>query len=202
MTDTTQAIKPHLPGSSLPRPRLPGDLSPRAIIERILRVDHAGEYGAKRIYDGQLAILGKSANAPTIRHMAEQELKHLSAFDRLLPQRRVRPTLLGPVWHVAGFALGAATALMGEKAAMACTEAVEEVIDEHYTRQLETLDSLAAEGKAEPELQALIAEFRAEEIEHRDTAREAGAAEAPAYPVLSQGIKNATKLAIWLSERI
>ncbi len=207
MTDTTQAIKPHLPGPSLPRPslprpRLPGDLSPRAMIERILRVDHAGEYGAKRIYDGQLAILGKSANAPTIRHMAEQELKHLSAFDRLLPQRRVRPTLLGPVWHVAGFALGAATALMGEKAAMACTEAVEEVIDEHYTRQLETLDSLAAEGKAEPELQALIAEFRAEEIEHRDTAREAGAAEAPAYPVLSQGIKNATKLAIWLSERI
>jgi len=172
------------------------------MVERILRVDHAGEYGAKRIYDGQLAVLGKSAAAPTIRHMAEQELKHLSAFDRLLPQRRARPTLLGPVWHAAGFALGAATALMGEKAAMACTEAVEEVIDEHYTRQLETLESLAAEGMAEPELQALIEEFRAEEIQHRDTAREAGAAEAPAYPVLSQGIKKATKLAIWLSERI
>ena len=186
----------------LPVPRLPGDLSPRAMVERILRVDHAGEYGAKRIYDGQLAVLGKSAAAPTIRHMAEQELKHLSAFDRLLPQRRVRPTLLGPVWHAAGFALGAATALMGEKAAMACTEAVEEVIDEHYARQLDTLENLAGEGKAEPELQALIAEFRAEEIQHRDTAREAGAAEAPAYPVLSQGIKNATKLAIWLSERI
>ena len=190
------------PSSSSAKPRLPGDLSPRAMVERILRVDHAGEYGAKRIYDGQLAVLGKSAAAPTIRHMAEQELKHLSAFDRLLPQRRVRPTLLGPVWHAAGFALGAATALMGEKAAMACTEAVEEVIDEHYARQLDTLENLAGEGKAEPELQALIAEFRAEEIQHRDTAREAGAAEAPAYPVLSQGIKNATKLAIWLSERI
>lgn len=194
---SSSSAKPRLPG-----PRLPGDLSPRAMVERILRVDHAGEYGAKRIYDGQLAVLGKSAAAPTIRHMAEQELKHLSAFDRLLPQRRVRPTLLGPVWHAAGFALGAATALMGEKAAMACTEAVEEVIDEHYARQLDTLENLAAEGKAEPELQALIAEFRAEEIQHRDTAREAGAAEAPAYPVLSQGIRNATKLAIWLSERI
>lgn len=184
------------------KPRLPGDLTPAQIIDRILRVDHAGEYGAKRIYEGQLAVLKHAPSAPTIRHMAEQERQHLAAFDRLLPQRRARPTLLGPLWHAAGFALGAATALLGEKAAMACTEAVEEVIDAHYTRQLETLEGLAAEGKAEPELVALIEKFRAEEIEHRDIARQEGAAEAPAYPALSQGVKAATRAAIWLSERV
>jgi ubiquinone biosynthesis monooxygenase Coq7 len=184
------------------KPRLPGDLSPKQVIERMLRVDHAGEYGAKRIYDGQLAVLKTAPSAPTIRHMAEQELKHLAAFDKLLPERRVRPTLLTPLWHAAGFALGAATALLGEKAAMACTEAVEEVIDAHYTKQLDTLEAMAAEGKAEPELAQMIEQFRAEEIEHRDTAREAGAAEAPAYPALSQGVKAATRAAIWLSERI
>ncbi len=185
-----------------PKPRLPGDLKPADVIERILRVDHAGEYGAKRIYEGQLAVLKNAPSTPTIRHMAEQEKQHLAAFDKLLPERRARPTLLGPLWHVAGFALGAATALLGEKAAMACTEAVEEVIDAHYSRQLETLEALAAEGKAEPELAALIEQFRAEEIEHRDTAREAGAQEAPAYPALSQGVKTATRAAIWLSERL
>ncbi|MBP7064445.1 demethoxyubiquinone hydroxylase family protein [Ferrovibrio sp.] len=184
------------------KPRLPGDLTPAQIIDRILRVDHAGEYGAKRIYEGQLAVLKHAPSAPTIRHMAEQERQHLAAFDRLLPQRRARPTLLGPLWHAAGFALGAATALLGEKAAMACTEAVEEVIDAHYTRQLETLEGLAAEGKAEPELVALIEQFRAEEIEHRDIARAEGATEAPAYPALSQGVKAATRAAIWLSERV
>ncbi len=192
MTDQTSSHKP----------RLPGDLTPEQMIDRILRVDHAGEYGAKRIYEGQLAVLKNAPSAPTIRHMAEQERQHLAAFDRLLPQRRARPTLLGPLWHAAGFALGAATALLGEKAAMACTEAVEEVIDAHYTRQLETLENLAAEGKAEPELVALIEKFRAEEIEHRDIARAEGAAEAPAYPALSQGVKTATRAAIWLSERI
>jgi ubiquinone biosynthesis monooxygenase Coq7 len=178
------------------KPRLPGDLTPRQKLERLLRVDHAGEYGAKRIYEGQLAVLGKSASGPTIRHMAAQEQKHLDAFDALLPRHRARPTLLGPIWHAAGFALGAASALMGEKAAMACTEAVEEVIDAHYTRQIEEL------GESEPEIKALLEEFRAEEIQHRDTAREAGAAEAPGYEALSRGVKSATKLAIWLSERI
>jgi len=186
------------------KPRLPGDLTPRQQLERMLRVDHAGEYGATRIYAGQLAVLGKSGPdaAPAIRHMAAQEDRHLAAFNRLLPQRRVRPTLLAPVWHVAGFALGAATAMLGEKAAMACTEAVEEVIDDHYQGQLKTLEKLEAEGRGEPELAALIEEFRTEEVEHRDTARAAGAAEAPAYPLLREGIKSATKLAIWLSERV
>lgn len=178
------------------RRRLAGDPDPRRLLERILRVDHAGEYGAKRIYDGQLAVLGKAPSASTIRHMAEQEQKHLDAFDRLLPQRRVRPTLLSPVWHVGGFALGAVTALLGEKAAMACTEAVEEVIDQHYAKQVEKL------GEAEPELRGLIEEFRAEEIQHRDIARAEGAAEAPGYGLLSKGIKTLTRGAIWLSERI
>lgn len=176
--------------------RLAGDPDPRQLVERILRVDHAGEYGAKRIYDGQLAVLGKSPAAPTIRHMASQEQAHLDAFNRLLPQRRVRPTLLSPLWHVGGFALGAASALLGEKAAMACTEAVEEVIDEHYARQVEKL------GQAEPELRAAIEQFRADEIAHRDTARAEGAADAPGYDLLSKGVKAITRGAIWLSERV
>lgn len=180
----------------MPRRRLAGDPDPRQLLARILRVDHAGEYGAKRIYEGQLAVLKNAPSTPTIRHMLEQEQVHLDAFARLLPQRRVRPTLLTPLWHVGGFAMGAATALLGEKAAMACTEAVEEVIDAHYAKQVEAL------GEAEPELRQTIEKFRAEEIEHRDTARAEGAAEAPGYGLLSKGIKAITRGAIWLSERV
>src|SRR3974390_122965 len=102
--------------------RLPGDPSAERQIARMIRVDHAGEYGAKRIYDGQLAVLGRRKSAATkkILHMAEQEQRHLDAFEKLVIERRVRPTALSPLWHVAGFALGAATALLGERAAMAC----------------------------------------------------------------------------------
>jgi ubiquinone biosynthesis monooxygenase Coq7 len=178
------------------RQRLPGDPSPAEEIERIVRVDHAGEYGARRIYDGQLAVLRGTASEAAIRRMAEQERRHLEVFDKLVAERRVRPTVLAPVWHVAGFALGAATALLGEKAAMACTEAVEEVIDEHYRAQSERL------AEREPELKAVIDEFRGDEIDHRDIARAYGAAEAPANPVLTGAIKRASRLAIWLSERI
>ncbi|MGQ3070054.1 MAG: demethoxyubiquinone hydroxylase family protein [Ferrovibrionaceae bacterium] len=173
--------------------RLPGDLDARQVIDRVIRVDHAGEYGARRIYEGQLAVLGRHAQ---IEHMAEQERAHLARFEKMVAERRVRPTVLTPIWHVAGFALGAATALLGEKAAMACTEAVEEVIDEHYARQHAEL------GDDESELKAVIEQFRVEEVEHRDTARAAGAAEAPAYPVLTTAIKQASRLAIWLSERV
>jgi ubiquinone biosynthesis monooxygenase Coq7 len=179
-----------------PSPRLPGD-PPRAEgIARMIRVDHAGEYGAARIYDGQLAVLGRSPSMPVIRRMAEQEKRHLAAFDRLVVERRVRPTLLSPLWHVAGFALGAATALLGERAAMACTVAVEEVIDAHYAQQIEAL------GAEEPELKATLAAFRGDEIEHRDTGLAHGAAEAPAYTLLSAAIKTGSRLAIWLSTRI
>ena len=126
--------------------RLPGDPDRQTLIERMIRVDHAGEFGAARIYEGQLAVLGKHPVGDTIRHMAEQEEKHLAAFNELIAERRVRPTFLSPVWHVAGFALGAATAAMGEKAAMACTVAVEDVIQDHYAAQSEKLGADEAEG--------------------------------------------------------
>ena len=176
--------------------RLPGDPSPRETAHRMIRVDHAGEYGAKRIYDGQLAVLRRSPVAPVIRRMAEQERRHLDAFEALLARRRVRPTALQPLWHAAGFALGAMTAFLGERAAMACTVAVEEVIDEHYTRQAAEL------GPEEGELKSLIEDFRHDELEHRDTGLAHGAEQAVGYPVLTAGIKAASRLAIWLSERI
>jgi len=178
------------------RRRLPGDLSGQALIDRMIRVDQAGEYGARRIYEGQLAVLGRRKDAATIRHMAAQEQRHLDAFDRLIPARRVRPTALSPLWHVAGYALGAATALLGKEAAMACTVAVETVIDEHYARQA------AALGADEPALRTLIEEARADENQHRATAEAEGAANAPAYPVLTAAIKAGSRLAIWLSERV
>ncbi len=176
--------------------RLPGDITKEQYIERLVRVNHAGEYGAKRIYAGQLAVLGKSDVGHEIRHMAEQEEEHLQYFSDEIVKRRVRPTALMPLWHVAGFALGAATAMMGKKAAMACTVAVEEVIDEHYRHQQSTL------GKDEKTLNAAIQKFREEELEHRDTGLAHNAEQAIAYPLLSKAIKKGSKLAIWLSERV
>lgn len=178
------------------RCRLPGDPTPEAAVKRMIRVDQAGEYGARRIYEGQLAVLGNGPSGPDIRHMHAQELRHLKVFDEMVAERQVRPTLLQPVWHVAGFALGAATALIGEKAAMACTVAVEEVIDAHYARQAEQL------GDQERDLKDTIEEFRAEELEHRDLGLAKGAEQAPGYPVLSAAIKAGSRLAIWLSERV
>jgi ubiquinone biosynthesis monooxygenase Coq7 len=175
---------------------LPGDNPPDTEVARMVRVDHAGEYGATRIYDGQLAVLGRGRARDEIRRMSEQEKRHLAAFDRLLPERRVRPTLLHPLWHVAGFALGAATALLGERAAMACTVAVEEVIDEHYRSQAERL------GAVDPTLSETIVEFRADELAHRDTAIAMGAEETFGYDLLSAAVKSGSRLAIWLSERL
>lgn len=196
MTDDTTpdeaAARPAFTGEN----RMPGDPTREETIERIVRVDHAGEYGATRIYAGQLAVLGKSASGAAIREMAAQEDKHLARFNEMVADRRVRPTALMPIWHVAGFALGAATALMGERAAMACTAAVEEVIDAHYAGQAAQL------GDDEKELRETIEEFRAEEIEHRDTAIEHGARQAAGYEVLSGAIKAGSRLAIWLSTRV
>lgn len=177
-------------------PRLPGDLTPEAETRRALRVDHAGEYGAVRIYQGQLAVLKDSPAAPQIEHMAEQEREHLAAFESLLRERRVRPTALSPLWHAAGYALGAGSALLGEKTAMACTAAVEEVIDSHYARQIDSL------RKSEPELCETLAACQAEEIEHRDLALAAGAEGAPGYEAFRMAVKAATRTAIWLSERL
>lgn len=175
---------------------LPGDSRAGRDIASILRVDLAGEYGAKRIYEGQIAILGKGPKGDLLRHMADQEAVHLETFQKLVAERRVRPTALHPIWHAAGYALGASTALMGEKAAMACTVAVEEVIDEHYRAQQDAL------GDDEAELKDTIETFRQEELEHRDIGLENGAEQAAAYPVLSAAIKRASRLAIWLSERV
>ena len=160
MSDAINSVRP---------PYLPGDPLPEAETERMIRVDHAGEYGAVRIYDGQLAVMGRGRARDAVRRMAEQEQQHLATFVELMRAHRARPTLLSPLWHAAGYALGAATALLGERAAMACTVAVEEVIDEHYADQAERL------GDAEPELAAAIGEFRADELAHRDAALEHGA---------------------------
>ncbi len=165
--------------------------------ERMLRVDQAGEYGATRIYAGQLAVMGDRAPlSGEIANMAAQEAGHRAKFDALIARRGVRPTALQPVWSVAGFALGAATALIGPEAAMACTAAIETEIDRHYTAQLDEL------GDDDPELGAMIREFRGDEREHLAAALAAGAERAPAYPLLSGAIRLGCRMAIRLSERI
>lgn len=173
----------------------PGDR--RANSASMIRVDQAGEYGATRIYDGQLAVLRPNCSeAKLIARMASQEQRHLRRFDQLVAERRVRPTALQPLWSMAGYALGAVTALMSEKAALACTEAVETEIDKHYAQQLRDL------GEDDAELSADIAEFQADELEHRDSARDAGAAGAVGYPLLTAAIRAGCRVAIGLSKRI
>lgn len=176
---------------------LPGDRPIREDIQRMIRVNQAGEYGAVCIYKGQLAVLGKSETGPILEHMLEQEKEHLDKFNGLMAQRHVRPTALSPVWSVLGFALGAGTALLGKKAAMACTVAVEEVIDEHYGRQQAKLG-----GDQDPELENLITKCREEENEHKETGLAHGAEQAIGYPILSSAIKAGSRLAIWLSTRV
>lgn len=168
-------------------------------LQRMIRVDQAGEFGATRIYEGQLAVMGdRGPHSAEIRHMAAQEAEHRTRFDALLVKRGVRPTALHPFWSAAGYALGAGTALLGPEAAMACTAAVETEIDRHYSEQLETLEA----SGADPELAAMIAEFRDEERAHRDAAIANGAEQAPAYPLLAGAIRLGCRIAIKLSERI
>jgi ubiquinone biosynthesis monooxygenase Coq7 len=169
-------------------------------LDEILRVDHAGELGAVRIYQGQLAVLNaapaSTRPASLVRHMLEQEKVHKANFDKLLAERKVRPTLLDPLWSMAGFALGAATALMGEKAAMACTVAVEDVIGEHYAKQI---DELSAK---EPALASELGRMRNEELEHRATGLSEGAERTPGYALLSGLIKAGCRLAIKVAEKV
>jgi len=166
-------------------------------VARMLRVDQAGEYGATRIYAGQVAVMGSRApHATEIAGMAAQEADHKARFDAMMVERGVRPTLLQPVWSAAGYALGAATAVLGPEAAMACTAAIETEIDRHYSEQLEEL------GDSDPELATIVAEFRDDEREHREAALAAGAEKAPAYPLLSGAIRLGCRFAIKLSERI
>ena len=182
--------------SVAPKPRLPGDPTPRTLLERIVRVDHAGEYGAARIYDGQLSVMGGGPKGDLIRHMKAQEQHHLDTFTGLISTRRVRPTLLLPLWNLAGYALGAVTAGMGDRAAMACTVAVETAIDEHYAQQA------AALGEDEAPLRATIERFRAEEAEHKEIGLEHEAEQAVGYRLMSAVIKAGCKAAIAISERV
>lgn len=168
------------------------------LIHSMIRVDQAGEFGAKRIYEGQLAVMKKrnSKHVDMVQHMYEQELEHYETFNRLINERKVRPTAMAPLWHIAGFALGAGTAMLGDEAAMACTVAVEELIDAHYLEQLEQLED------KDPELKALVEKFRQEELEHRDIGYEHDAEKAPFYPLLKALIQGGSSAAIWLSKRI
>lgn len=183
-----------------PVPPRPGPGGPAARLAEILRVDHAGELGAVSIYRGQRAVLNRAAGRDRIafqlQEMEAQEAQHLAAFDTLLTDQKVRPTLMAPVWRMAGFALGAATALMGERAVHACTEAVESVIERHYAGQVEELSD------ADPALAARLSKFREEELAHRDTALSEGAKDAPGYPVLAAVIRAGCRAAIKISEKL
>jgi 3-demethoxyubiquinol 3-hydroxylase len=183
--------------SSLKNKHIPRPMSKKAQLERIIRVDHAGEYGAVRIYEGQLAVFGDNhPMSNTIKHMKEQEDVHLERFNKLIREYSARPTLITPLWHAAGFALGAGTALIGTKAAMACTEAVEEVIDKHYAEQIESLDD------DEGALAETLEKFRQEEVEHRQIAIDNGAQDVPAHGLLYGAIKLGVKAVIKVAERI
>ena len=172
-------------------------ITDKTILDEIIRVDHAGEYGATRIYDGQIAVFGKDSKiGKTIQHMADQEQEHIEKFNDLLIEKRVRPTALLPLWNIAGFALGAGTALMGEKAAMACTVAVEKVIGEHYREQQDLLED------DEKELKKTIAKFEKDELEHHDIGLEHDAENAPGYKVMTKVIEIGCKAAIAISKKI
>ncbi|QYF86498.1 demethoxyubiquinone hydroxylase family protein [Brevundimonas sp. PAMC22021] len=177
----------------------PGSKADKARMDEILRVDHAGEYAAVRIYKAQRAVFegrrGRDAVASDLQHMQAQEAVHLARFEGLLNDRRVRPTAMIPVWRLAASALGVGTALLGEKAAHACTEAVESVIEEHYA------DQIAEIGERDPALAADLTQFRLEELEHHDHAVSHGSREAPAYRLLSAVIKTGCRVAIKISEK-
>lgn len=170
------------------------------MIDRMIRVDHAGEYGANRIYAGQMAVLGKTSSGPLIQHMWDQEKEHLAAFDAFIPRFRARPSALLPFWHVAGYALGAGTALMGKEAAMACTVAVEASITDHYNDQIRTL--VSEDPERHKELIQAITKFRDDEQEHHDTGLAEGAEQAPFYQALSAVITVGCKAAICIAKTI
>ena len=186
--------------SDKPVPPRPGQGAVEARLAEILRVDHAGELGAVHIYRGQRAVLGAAKGheriAGQLAEMEGHEAVHLARFDKLLNDHRVRPTAMTPLWRMAGFALGAGTALLGDKAAHACTEAVETVIEEHYAAQIAEL-----EGR-EAELAAELSKFRDEELAHRDQALEEGARDAPGYPLLAAVIRAGCRAAIKISEKL
>ena len=196
MTGTDEQSRPGSGPRTTGERRLPGDPTPEQTVARMIRVDHAGEYGAVRIYAGQQAVLRHGPAAAAIDEMLRKEQEHLDGFGELAGERRVRPTALLPLWHVAGHALGVASALLGARAAMACTAAIEEVIDEHYAAQAREL------GDDEAALRDMIERYRADELDHRDTALAHEAALAPGHALLSDAVKAGSRLAIWLSTRL
>jgi len=196
--ETGETIIDETPPANSPHLNRPGPRAAR--IREMLRVDHAGEYGAVQIYKGQRAVFDKLPHkariAGLLKEMEEGEYEHLQAFDDLLMEHKSRPTVFAPIWDVAGFALGAGTALMGEKAAMACTSAVEEVIEQHYKAQAEEV------GDTDPEMRDRFLKFREDEIGHKDTALAEGAEDAPGYGLLKGVIQAGCHLAIRVSEKL
>jgi 3-demethoxyubiquinol 3-hydroxylase len=179
----------------MPRPEFKKQ---NTLLDEIIRVDHAGEYGARRIYQGQIAACRNKEDMALLSKMLKQEEVHLEFFTKAMQERKIRPTLLLPLWHFGGYALGFVTSLMGKKTAMLCTEAVEEVIDEHYSQQLLDLQN----NQEEQLLKNKIEQFREEELEHRDIAIEHGSTEAPGYKIIHQVIKSICRTAISISKRV
>jgi len=196
---TTRAMSTHDPNYPV-RSQTRDRKRRKALVSSILRVNHAGELGADRIYAGQMAVLKNTKSGPLIKEMWEEEKHHLETFEKLLPKYRARPTALLPLWHVAGYALGAGTALLGEEAAMACTIAVEEVIGEHYNDQLRAL--YAEDPEEYKELLEVMTKFRDDELHHMEVGYEQDGEKAPFYGVLKQVIQVGCKGAIWMSLRV
>ena len=172
-----------------------------ARIEEIIRVDHAGEHGATSIYKGTLdvlSLLGDKKTIPIIEEMAEGEKKHVREFNRLIKERSIRPTAFLPIWKLAGYSLGALSAVYGKNAIMACTEAVEEVIDKHYSEQIDELDK---SGQEESLLNSLK-EFHADEVEHEMIAKKELDETSTALNIFKNLIKIGCKGAIKVSEKI
>ena len=169
-------------------------------LEEIIRVDHAGERGAIKIYEGQLLALKTIKQDQDLRdkieEMKEHEKEHLEYFEKEIQKRKIKPTYLLPLWDVMGVALGFGTALLGKKAAMLCTASVEEVIEDHYENQLKNL------GNDEMELKAKIEKFKGDEINHKNMAYESGATNKGFYSVMDKAIKTGSKIAITISEKI
>ncbi len=183
--------------STRKKKKINNKITDKNVLEEIIRVDHAGEYGATRIYDGQIAIFGKDTKiGKTIQHMADQEQEHIEKFNELILEHQVRPTAFLPLWNIAGFALGASTALMGEKAAMACTVAVEKVIGEHYKEQQGLLED------DQKQLRKIIAKFEKDELEHHDIGIAHDAKNTPGYNIMTKLIEVGCKTAIAISKKI
>ena len=169
-------------------------------LEEIIRVDHAGERGAIKIYEGQLLALKtiKQDNnlKDKIEEMKEQEKEHLEYFEKEIQKRKIKPTYLLPLWDVMGVALGFGTAILGKKAAMLCTASVEEVIEDHYQNQLKKL------GNDEMDLKAKIEKFKEDEVGHKNIAYEAGATNKGLYSIMNKVIQTGSRIAITISEKI